>query len=146
MSIPTGPRFLSACAMLMDWFSWMEARSCCWWGVRFCFPCRLVSNPCTFVRKDFTQTSIVLGGSGGRQFDFALSLEGVLPSPCPTKNVLRPMSRSIQARDGSTLEQEEEWQGVGMNLRPSPRRELAAGGSDFRFVRSWNAVSAAFRW
>ena len=123
----------------------MEDRSCHWWGVRFCFPCRLVINPRTFVRNEFTWTSIVLGGSSGRQFDFALSLEGVLPSSCPAKNILRPMSCSIQARDGSTLEWEEEWWGVGMNLRLSPRREVAAGGSDFHFVRSWNAVLAAFR-
>ena len=68
-----------------------------------------------------------------------------MPSSHPAKNVLRPMSRSMQARDGSTLEWEGEWRGVGMNLRLSPRREVAAGGSDFHFVRSWNAVLAAFR-
>ncbi len=114
-------------------------------GVRFCFPCCMVIALHTVIRKEFTWTSIVLGGSGGRQHDFALSLEGTLPSSHPTKNVLRPMSCSMQARDSSTLEWEGEWWGVGMNLRLSPRREVAAGGSDFHFVRSWNAVLAAFR-
>ncbi len=89
--------------------------------------------------------SIVLGESGGCQLDFALSLEGALPSSRPAKNVLRLMSRSMQARDGSTLEREGGWWGVGMNLRLSPRREAAAGGSDFHFVRSLNAVLTAFR-
>jgi hypothetical protein len=89
--------------------------------------------------------SIVLGESGGCQLDFALSLEGALPSSHPTKNVLRPISHSMQARDGSTLEWVGEWQGFRMNLRLSQRREAAAGGSDFRFVRSWNTVLTAFR-
>ncbi len=93
-------------------------------GSEVLFSCHLAINPRTFIRKEFTWTSIVLGGSGGRQFDFSLSLEGVLPSSCPAKNVLRPMSCSIRTRDGSTLEREEEWRGVGMNLRPRPRREL----------------------
>jgi hypothetical protein len=84
--------------------------------------------------------SIVLGGSGGCKLDFALSFECALPSSRPAKNVMRLMSCSMQARDGSTLEWEGEWQGAGMNLRLSPRREAAAGGSDFCFVRSWNAV------
>jgi hypothetical protein len=89
--------------------------------------------------------SIVLGGSGGCQLDFALSLEGALPSSHPAKNVLRPMSRSMQARHGFTLEREGEWRGVGMNLRPSPREEVGAADSDLHFVRSWNAVLAPFR-
>jgi hypothetical protein len=104
----------------------------------------LVINPHTFVRKEFTWTSIVLGGSGGCQLDFALSFEGAFPSSHPAKKVLRPMSCSIGARYGSILEQEGEWRGVGMNLRLNPRREAAAGGSDFCFVRSWNAVLTAF--
>ncbi len=61
------------------------------------------------------------------------------------KEFLRPISCSMVARDGSTLDQDGEWWGVGMNLRLSPRREAAAGGSDFCFVRSWNAVLPAFR-
>ncbi len=123
----------------------MEARSCRWLGVRFCFPHRLVINSHTFIRKEVTRTSIVLAGSGGRHFDFALSLEGVLPSSCPAKNVLRPMSRSFRTRDGSTLEREEEWRGVGMNLRPRPRRQLAAGGNVFHFVRSWITPARSWR-
>jgi hypothetical protein len=89
--------------------------------------------------------SIVLGGSGRCQLDFALSLEGALQSSCPAKNILRPISRSMQARDDSTLDQEGEWWGVEMNLRLSPRGEAATGGSDFCFVRSQNIVLTAFR-
>ena len=76
--------------------------------------------------------------------DVARSLEMTFSWLRPAKNVLSPMSRSNRLRDGSMSVAVGAMRGTGMNLRPNPRRDRVAAGSDVFPVRLWKALFVNF--
>lgn len=98
------------------------------------------------LQKCSMRVSMIRGGSGALQFDLMRSLwlvvdgsKEVSSSSVPAKKIERPMSRSNRERVLSISSCVMLSRGVGMYFSPSPRRELAVGGSVPFVVRSWNA-------
>ena len=138
--MPTGPRFLSAGAMVISEFCFIVLRMDSWSVVRLGIGGCVTKEELMALLNRWTLVSITRDGGGGRQFDFicrVFEVEASLVSPA--KKTLRLKSRSNRESVVSCSSGDVLTFGVGMNFSPSPRRVLAIRGRMFPVVRSWNA-------
>ena len=138
--IPTGPKFLSASAMVISGFRLIELRMDSWSVVRLEIGGCVTKVELMALLNRWNLFLITRGGGGGRQFDFICRLlEVELSLVSSAKKTLRLKSCSnfksvVSCSSGDVLTF-----CVGMNFSPSPRRVLAIGGRMLPVVRSWNA-------
>jgi len=138
--IPTGPRFLSAGAIVITGFCFIVLRMDSWVVVRLEVGGCLTKERLTALLNWWNLVSISRGGGRGFQVDFTrrvLAVGALLVSPA--KYTLRLMSRSSRERVLTCSMGVVFTWGVGMYFNPSPRSVLAIGGRIFPVVRSWNA-------
>ena len=136
----TGPKFLSAGAMVISGFRFIALRMESWIVVRLEIGGWLTKEELMALPNCWILVTMVCGGGGGLQFDFTRSLLGVAASSVsPAKKILRLKSRSKRSSVVACSSGEVLIFGVGMNLRPRPSSVLAIGGRMSPVVRSWNA-------
>ena len=136
----TGPKFLSAGAMVISGFCFIALRMESWIVVRLEIGGWLTKEELMALPNCWILVTMVCGGGGGLQFDFTCSLLGVAASAVsPAKKILRLKSRSKRSSVVACSSGEVLIFGVGMNLRPRPSSVLAIGGRMSPVVRSWNA-------
>ena len=141
VSIQTGPKFLSAGAMVISGFNFIALSIDFWSILRLEIGNCLTKEELMALLKWWNLGSITCGGGGGCQFDFTCRLlEARASLVSPAKKVLRLRSclnrksvLSCSAGDVMTF-------GVGMNFKPRLSRVLAIGGRMPPVVRSSNAI------